>query len=83
MMAQHLTGRAIGYRAYQVLAFVRRFTGEHGRAPSYCEIRAELGINSNGEISRIVSGLEKRGLLSRVGKGKVRRIGRGHRRIVQ
>lgn len=72
-----ITGRSlgpVGYRAVQVLEYVRRYLGEHGHAPSYVEIRTALGIGSKGEVSRIVAGLERRGMLSRVGQGRVRRI---------
>jgi SOS-response transcriptional repressor LexA len=76
MMAHRtqLTGRALGYRAFQVLAFIRAEIGEKGQAPSYDQICAGVGINSKGEVSRIVDSLERRGLLSRVGRGRVRRI---------
>jgi SOS-response transcriptional repressor LexA len=64
----------LGYRANQVLAYSRRKLSEDGIAPSYGMICDELGINTRGEVSRIVSDLERRGLLRRVGRGKVRRI---------
>lgn len=75
-MAHHpsLTGRALGYRAFQVERFVRQFFGEHGVSPSYDDIRDGVGIRTKGEVSRIVASLERRGLLSRVGKGRIRRI---------
>lgn len=66
--------RTLGYRASQVLAFVRIQIAETGHAPSYREICAGVGISSKGEVSRIVAALERRCLLSRVGKGRVRRI---------
>lgn len=63
-----------GYRAEQVLAFATRFYADAGRAPSYREIGNALGINSMGEVRRIVVSLERRGALRRVGSGRVRRI---------
>lgn len=64
----------LGYRASQVLAYTRRVIAEQGIAPSYDMICDELGIGTRGEVSRIISDLERRGMLRRVGKGKVRRI---------
>lgn len=66
--------RALGYRAFQVLNFVRETIDARGYAPSYREIMLELGITTRGEVSRIVSGLERRRLLSRVADGRVRRL---------
>jgi len=66
--------RELGYRGRQVLAFVRKTIEEHGHAPSYTMIRDELGFNDRAEVCRVVQKLEKRGLLSRVGDGRVRRI---------
>jgi SOS-response transcriptional repressor LexA len=75
-MAHHprLTGRVLGYRAVQVLEYVRRYAGEHGHSPDYLAICNGVGISSKGEVSRIIASLERRGLLSRVGSGRVRRI---------
>jgi SOS-response transcriptional repressor LexA len=72
-----LTGRILGYRAVQVDRFIRQWTDENGQAPTLTIIMSELGIGSKGEVSRIVSSLERRGLLSRTGRGKVRRISIG------
>lgn len=63
-----------GYRAQQVLAFVRGTFDAIGRAPSYREICDGVGIATPGHVSRIVDRLERRGLVQRVGKGRVRRI---------
>ena len=68
-----ITGRCLGFRQFQVLQMVRAAIEADGQAPSFGMIRDELGIEK-GNVSRIVSDLERRGLLSRVGKGKVRRI---------
>jgi len=75
-----LTDRILGYRAFQVWAHVQQCVANDGLAPTYTGIMAEIGIGSKGEVSRIVSSLERRGLLSRTGSGRVRRIsiGRAH-----
>ena len=69
-----LTGRALGYRAVQVLDCVRRYMAEEGRAPSYGMIASELGLRDRGDVSKIIDRLERRGLLRRTGAGRVRRI---------
>lgn len=66
--------RALGYRETQVLAFTHAVFAEQGVAPSYRMICRELGIATPGEVSRIVANLERRSLLMRVGRGRVRRI---------
>lgn len=65
---------ALGYRALQVLEYSRRVIANDGIAPSYGMICEELGINTRGEVSRIVGDLERRGLLRRAGRGRVRRL---------
>lgn len=69
-----ITGRALGYRAVQVLGYVRETIAEQGQAPSYRMIADELGVGSRGKVCEIVKRLERRGLLSRAGSGRVRRI---------
>lgn len=64
----------LGYRAAQLLAYVQQVIEVEGVAPSYSMICDALGIGSCTEVRRIVASLEKRGLLRRVGKGRVRRI---------
>lgn len=66
--------RQLGYRAYQVLNYVQKTIECEGMAPSYGMIRDELGIATKGEVCKIVSRLEQRGVISRVGSGRVRRI---------
>lgn len=66
--------RIFGYRGAQVLAYVRVTIDQHGQAPSYGMICDALGIATKGEVSEIVSRLERRGALRRVGRGRVRRI---------
>jgi predicted transcriptional regulator of viral defense system len=65
--------RVLGYRCHQVLQFIRARTAIDGCAPSYGMIRDEFGIDKC-KVADIVKRLEKRGLLSRVGTGRVRRI---------
>lgn len=66
--------RVLGYRGFQVLAYVQETLASDGRAPSYGMIRDELGLTDKGEVGKIVKRLERRGVLSRVGSGRVRRI---------
>jgi hypothetical protein len=66
--------RELGYRGAQVLAYVRSTIEVEGSAPSYSMIRDELGFGDDAGVVRVVSILEKRGLLKRVGAGRVRRI---------
>lgn len=66
--------RELGYRGRQVLAFVRDCIDSEGNAPSYTMIRDTLGFNDRAEVCRVVTRLEDRGLLSRAGHGRVRRI---------
>ena len=69
-----IAGRALGYRSTQVLAFVRQTIAEEGRAPSYSMIADALGIAHRGKVSEVIERLERRGLVKRVGRGRVRRI---------
>lgn len=66
--------RYLGFRGRQVLAFVRKHITENGRAPSYGEIRRELRFANTADVCRVVQRLERRGLLHRVGRGRVPRI---------
>ena len=74
MMADRSAPRELGYRGRQVLAYVQCVIAEEGTAPSYSMIRDELGFPSRAEVCRVVQRLESRGLLSRVGHGRIRRI---------
>ena len=78
-----LTGRVLGYRSVQVLAFVHSTIASDGIAPSYTMIADHLGISSRAKVCEIVKRLERRGLLSRVGGGRCPRnvYGRHVRRI--
>ena len=66
--------RELGYRGYQVLNYVREQVHAFGFPPSYSMICDRLGINTKGEVAEIVQRLERRGLVSRVGTGRVHRI---------
>lgn len=69
-----IANRVLGYRSSQVLAFVHAQLQTEGIAPSYGMICDELGINGRHKVNDIIKRLERRGLLSRVGSGRVRRI---------
>lgn len=73
-MADRNAPRELGFRGRQVLAYVQCVIAEQGIAPSYSMIRDELGFQSRAHVCRVVKRLESRGLLSRVGHGRVRRI---------
>jgi len=74
-MRTQLTGRVLGYRSVQVLAYVHDSIAANGQAPSYAMIRDQLGISSKAKVCEIVQRLERRGLLSRAGQGRVRMFG--------
>jgi predicted transcriptional regulator of viral defense system len=74
MSTERRCPRELGYRGAQVLAFIRLAIADHGQAPSYTEIRKTLGFNDRAEVCRVVGRLESRGLVRRVGAGRVRRI---------
>lgn len=58
--------QTLGYREVQVVAFMLRYYLEHCRAPTRREIQLGVGINSKGEVSRIVKRIESRGIAQRV-----------------
>jgi SOS-response transcriptional repressor LexA len=64
--------RQLGYRQYQVCRFVEAYAAEHGIEPSYDRICDETGISTKGEVSRIVSALEIRGIFARRNNGTPR-----------
>lgn len=66
--------RTLGYRGTQVLRYVNEVIEDEGEAPSYSMIRDELGFNLRSDVCNVVRRLEQRGLLRRVGHGRVRRI---------
>ena len=57
--------RVMGYRAFQVLAFIKQTMETIGRPPSYREICDEFGIDK-GNLRKIVVSLEKRGEVVRM-----------------
>jgi DNA-binding MarR family transcriptional regulator len=57
--------RVLGYRAFQVLAFIRAHMESMGRPPSYREICDEFGLE-RGNCHRMIVSLERRGELVRV-----------------
>lgn len=65
--------RSLGYRASQVLAYVAQVMAIEGRAPSYSMICEELDMERSN-LCVTIARLERRGLLSRTGSGRVRRI---------
>jgi SOS-response transcriptional repressor LexA len=71
--------RVLGYRASQVLAFIRQQIELHGISPSYAEIMDELGLCSKGDVHRIMVSLEARKLVSR----DVNRWGRKGVRVIR
>ena len=50
-------------RQQEVYAFLRDYFGEHGTAPSYEEIRQELGLSSLSTVSKHLKQLERKGYL--------------------
>jgi SOS-response transcriptional repressor LexA len=74
MSAFRRAPRELGYRGAQVLALIRLSIADHGQAPSYTEIRNQLGFNDRADVGKVVKRLEGRGLIRRVGSGRVRRI---------
>jgi SOS-response transcriptional repressor LexA len=68
------TGRVLGYRAVQVLAYVREEIEKNGIAPSYDMICDALGMSTRKDVWQVINSLERRGLLSRAGSGRVRRL---------
>jgi SOS-response transcriptional repressor LexA len=66
--------RELGYRGVQVLAYVRSTIEADGTAPSYAMIRDALDFCDEAGVCRVIHILERRGLLRRVGTGRVRRL---------
>lgn len=66
--------RDLGYRGFQVLEYIKTTIAIEGRAPSYAMICEALDIYSVSDVKKVVDRLERRGLVSRAGSGRVRRI---------
>lgn len=60
---KHQQSRVLGYRESQVVAFILRYYLAHCRAPTRREIQDGVGINSKGEVTRIVKRIEARGIV--------------------
>lgn len=73
-VAEPMRSCVLGYRATQVVTYVRAILADEGQAPSYGMIRDTCGFEHNGHVHRVVVSLERRGILSRTGRGRVRRI---------
>ena len=69
-----ISHRVLGYRCHQVLSYVRQTIADEGRAPSYGMIDSALDLGGRHKVCEFVQRLERRGLLSRAGSGRVRRI---------
>lgn len=52
-------------RAVELRAVIRAWISEHGCAPTYDQMAAELGITSKGCVSRLLDQLEQRGIIRR------------------
>lgn len=63
-----LTDRVLGYRSVQVYNYICQQVAEIGLEPTYEMIRKELGLRHRHKVSEIVKRLERRHLVSRVGK---------------
>ena len=74
MQVNRRAPRELGFRGRQVLAYIRLCIATDGRAPSYDMIADELGFTGKEHVCRVVQRLEQRGLISRVGAGRCRRI---------
>lgn len=59
---QQITGRVLGYKAEQVVAFTLRYFLDHGVVPSQEQICAAVGLATKGEVSRIEKSIGRRGL---------------------
>lgn len=57
--------KPITERQAQALAFITKYSADHGYAPLLTEIAAFLGIKSNCAVHRLVSELESRGRVVR------------------
>jgi SOS-response transcriptional repressor LexA len=68
------TNRILGFRMAQVKQMIDDRVAAAGQSPSYAQIRDELGFNHEKHVSRVVQRLERRGLLTRSGSGRERRI---------
>lgn len=61
-------------RLAQFVEYVVRVIERDGVAPSYGMACVDLRIGSRGEVARLVRIAESKGLIRRVGSGRVRRM---------
>lgn len=66
--------RMLGFRMVQLIQFVTDYQRQHDKPPSYEEAVRELNFCDRAAVCRVVQGLERRGVMQRVGDGRDRRI---------
>lgn len=59
---------------HDLLVFIDRFTRENGWAPSYDEMRTEMGFASKSGIARLMAALIERGFIAKRFRNRVRAI---------
>lgn len=59
---------------HQLLVFIDRFTRGNGWAPSYDEMRTEMGFASKSGIARLMAALIERGFIAKRFRNRVRAI---------
>lgn len=64
VVAKRIRERKLGYRAFQVLAFIRKRVESGLPPPSYREICDVFGMDQ-GNLHRLVVSLERRGIIYR------------------
>jgi SOS-response transcriptional repressor LexA len=64
--------RELGYRGVQVLALIRKRIETQGCSPTTHEIMKELAFYDRAGVCRVIRALEKRALIRRAGRRKVR-----------
>lgn len=55
-------------RQADALGFIRSYHAERGITPTFTEIMDELGLHSKAGVHRILTGLENRGVITRMPK---------------
>jgi SOS-response transcriptional repressor LexA len=65
----HKPPRQLGFRAVQVLTFIRDHMEKHGRPPSYRIISDALMFNDEADVCKCVTRLERRGIIVRIAQG--------------
>lgn len=53
-------------RQVECLAFIKRTVAAGGKAPTFDEIKRELGVESKATVHRLISSLEDRGFIRRL-----------------